>query len=77
MASLMNHYYYRSGTWSSSDSLVVDKGTIGPYDGNSKIRSIFKIRLDSINTSEERTKLRINLKVASAGPGKGYIETLF
>lgn len=76
MASLMNHYYYRSGTWSSSDSLVVDKGTIGPYDGNSKIRSIFKIRLDSINTSEERTKLRINLKVASAGPGKGYIETL-
>lgn len=76
MSSVTGHYYYNSGVWKGGDSLDSTNGSIGPYDGRSKIRSIFKITLNSIGIKQERTKLKVNLKIASAGPGYGYTETL-
>lgn len=76
MASVTNHYYHNNGGWKDGGSLNTTMGSIGPYDGNSKLRSIFKISLNSIEADRERTKLRVNLRIASAGPGKGYTETL-
>ena len=64
MAELSKHYVYNK-SWTSYDSLMTSSTALGPYDGGSKQRSVFKITLNSINSNQKRTTLTVNLKTAT------------
>jgi hypothetical protein len=76
MASISKHYYY-SGSWRDGGTLESSNAGLGPYDGNSKIRSVFKITLDSINSDQKRSNLKIKLTISSAGPRSNFSDSIY
>ena len=76
MASILKHYYYRSGSWNDGGTLNTGNSSLGHPNGTMKARSVFKISLDSLSAGYKRTSLKINLSVASAGPGTAFNDSV-
>lgn len=76
MASISKHYYY-SGSWRDGGTLESSNAGLGPYDGNSKIRSVFKITLDSIDSDQKRSNLKIKLTISSTGPRSNFSDSIY
>lgn len=60
MAKLSTHHRYYNG-WTQKSSLINNLSTLGPYDGGSKCRSVFKISLNSITSVQERTTMTVSI----------------
>lgn len=76
MASLSTHYKYYSG-WSQSSSLINDASTLGPYDGNSRCRSVFKISLNSITSTQERTTMTVSITTATVDAATVFTDSFY